>query len=106
MASENNAPTWAEASRCPKCATAGKVIHVNSRRDGSKLNTLLCENERCMWYSTTWIVQVRADGSIPTPEVRPRSRIVLPDQSTIDAIQLNAQRTHDASLKPGTEIGR
>lgn len=30
----------------------------------STIRTYICDNKRCAWYSTGWIVQLRKDGTI------------------------------------------
>lgn len=57
--------TLDEASRCPKCDQPGDHSSSESRPDGSIVRTYYCRNERCRWYNTPWIVQVKADGTIP-----------------------------------------
>lgn len=56
--------TFEEASHCPKCGEAGKETVVTPNAQG-KVHTIICQNERCKWYSTGWVVMVLKDGSIP-----------------------------------------
>lgn len=69
----DDAPTWEEASRCPRCGQPGEdtkqqvVRNVRMPRGGQRptMHQLTCRNELCLWYNTHWMVQVNADGSIP-----------------------------------------
>jgi hypothetical protein len=63
--------SWEEASRCPKCNEPGK----DTRQMGSvrgKAHILVCMNERCAWFNTSWVVQVRRDGTIPVRRAGPK----------------------------------
>jgi hypothetical protein len=57
------------AKRCPKCEQPGNVRLIDPLLDGkgTTLHHIYCENERCEWYNTPWIVQVNADGTVPPP---------------------------------------
>ncbi len=58
--------TLEEAKRCPICKEPGE--HTGTSRgqdfDKSTVNEFTCKNERCRWFETSWLVQVRPDGSI------------------------------------------
>ena len=72
-----SAPTgsqWEESKRCPICDRPGEEVATNlpghkitnqPDRAGGKVYTFKCITEMCRWFDTTWIVQVRADGTIP-----------------------------------------
>jgi hypothetical protein len=64
--------SWEEARRCPKCGQPGNQIAIHPGGNGGMVHTLRCENERCTWYNTTWIVQVLKDGSIPERKAGPK----------------------------------
>lgn len=57
--------TVEDAKRCPRCDQPGDQTVTTAGPKGSKLYTFVCNNRLCRWYSTGWIVQVNADGSIP-----------------------------------------
>jgi hypothetical protein len=58
--------TWEEARLCPKCSVPGREVSTQPARvSGSKVVVLQCDNDRCSWHETQWIVQVLKDGSIP-----------------------------------------
>ena len=57
--------SWDEARRCPKCGHAGEETVKSPGPDGSKIITLRCDTTVCLWYNTTWVVQVLSDGTIP-----------------------------------------
>lgn len=58
-----------EASACPICKQPGKEVRRDRQRTPTgKMATILtinCENERCRWNGTGWVVQLNDDGSIP-----------------------------------------
>jgi hypothetical protein len=105
----DEAPTWEEATRCPRCGKPGKQEHTNNLGRRGKLHTIRCMTEGCKWYNTTWVVQTRDDGTIPVADVRPRnaeSRLHMPSQDEIDRIERAARRQLDMETKPGTEVRR
>ncbi len=57
--------TLEEAKICPRCSEPGRLSHEHKFRSGKKVITFMCDNERCRWYSTGWLVQVNPDGTIP-----------------------------------------
>jgi hypothetical protein len=63
-----------EASRCPTCGEPGKALQVtNANNYGDRLHHFQCDNaNRCRHYQTGWVVQVSADGSIPTRQAGPK----------------------------------
>ena len=68
--------SWEEASRCPRCSQPGndfKVARVTSgRMRGGVTHVLKCENERCKWYNTSWVVTVGPNGEIPIRSAGPK----------------------------------
>lgn len=59
--------TYEEATRCPKCSEPGKARLKQPQGGGIMLHHVYCENRRCEWYNTCWIIQVNKDGSVPPP---------------------------------------
>ncbi len=63
---------WETASRCPECSQPGKVVTEQNLGHDGKLLTLSCGSKFCQManndVSVVWIVQRRADGSIPDPQ--------------------------------------
>lgn len=57
-----------EAKCCPRCSQAGEQTAVSSGPRGSRIYNFACRNPICRWYNTGWIVQVKADGTIPIRE--------------------------------------
>lgn len=54
-----------EAAKCPKCSEPGRLSKtVNASNGNGKVRTYICENERCRWYSTGWVVQVDISGQL------------------------------------------
>src|SRR5436305_15045216 len=54
-----------EAARCPKCREVGKVVRSGRGPQLSTARNYQCENEMCRWFQTGWVVQIKADGTIP-----------------------------------------
>jgi hypothetical protein len=62
-------PSYEEAKHCPKCGQQGKLGKTHTKlsgRPGAKLEEWFCQNERCRWYNTPWVIQLNPDGTIPT----------------------------------------
>lgn len=59
-----------EASRCPKCQNPGNFVLSKPGPQRSTVQFYECTSSLCPWYQTRWIVQVRADGTIPDPADR------------------------------------
>lgn len=91
--------TFEEARRCPKCETPGS--EQSSRRGpyGSKIHTIVCMNERCKWYNTTWVVQVHQDGTVQPPTKHDKSYPKVPDMT--DRVNEQMQRLYEQSLNSG-----
>lgn len=58
--------TLDEARRCPCCEELGNLLR-KTRISNGFLHVFTCENSRCKKKDREWIVQVRPDGTIPTP---------------------------------------
>lgn len=63
--------TFDEARRCPACEELGQAAGIrdadSTNRRAGKLHIFRCQNQRCKKYNRDWVVQVRADGTIPDP---------------------------------------
>lgn len=93
--------TYEEASRCPKCSSPGKYLSESPGPHGSKLHTIACGNSRCTWYTTTYLVQVNSDGSIPEPTTnRDKNFPKLPERSD-ESVALQYQRLYDQTISGG-----
>lgn len=59
--------------RCPKCDEPGREEGVRLSGDFTKkVMTMICENQRCQWFQTGWVITLMLDGSLPpvdAPEV-------------------------------------
>lgn len=63
--------TFEEAKVCPKCGEPGnprETRPVPGMPRGTKAVNVYCENKKCKWYNSPWVVQVNPDGSIPQPQ--------------------------------------
>lgn len=94
--------TLEEAKRCPICKEPGSQTGKTkeTRENGRKANVLqmTCMNEACRWFNTNWIIQVNADGSIPTrtkadKEFDNSSRMVTMGERYIERIKEETQRS-------------
>jgi hypothetical protein len=65
--------TYEEACKCPKCGLPGDVRSKSpargASRPGAVVHMVYCVNDKCVWYDTSWVIQVNSDGSIPEPTV-------------------------------------
>lgn len=65
--------TLEEARRCPECQEMGRSAGTRMAEAGNRRAGLLhifrCENTRCKKHNRDWIVQIRADGTIPEPSL-------------------------------------
>lgn len=99
--------TYQEVSRCPKCDQPGKPTkggRLAGAPRGSSSIKFTCENERCRWNTTSWMVQVREDGTFP-PAVtrRPKNYPALPHNSSIVE---SLETLQELTTQPGAEIRR
>lgn len=64
--------TFEEAKRCPKCDNPGELMSTRNVRDNegrpAKVHILRCQNNRCRWFETDWVVQQLEDGTVPVRE--------------------------------------
>jgi hypothetical protein len=57
-----------EAKRCPKCKQPGEEVAESKAPSGDGvLKFFRCENTRCPEVGERWVVQIRADGTVPSP---------------------------------------
>lgn len=96
--------TMEEVSRCPACQqpgerTMGRHLSGTDRRSYSLV--FWCRNSRCRWLNTSWIVQVRADGTFP-PALKRRTK-QFPALGSINTERLmqSLQDLYDLSLQGG-----
>ena len=64
--------TFEEAKVCPKCEMPGEDVStskVRSSQSGKmvEIHMIYCRQKGCVWYNTSWIVQVNEDNTIPEP---------------------------------------
>jgi len=65
-------PTMEKAKLCPRCGHPGTPTGIQPGEDRSKVHTFRCDNERCQWNGTGFIVQVLSDGTIPERQPGPK----------------------------------
>lgn len=57
--------TFEDACRCPRCDKPGEATMAKPLPAGGKMHYIFCRTPLCPWQDTSWMVQVRADGTIP-----------------------------------------
>jgi hypothetical protein len=61
--------TFEQAKLCQRCGQPGMDVGTSpSKKPGVKVHSIRCDNERCVWYNTVWLVQVNQDGSVPVAD--------------------------------------
>lgn len=95
--------TFEEAKRCFKCQQPGVQISESlaggdAGRKGARVKVFKCDNELCLNYRETWIVQVNRDGSIPTRQ-KGEKQFIIP------SFLENAARRNLEQLKHEMEEG-
>jgi hypothetical protein len=100
--------SYEEATRCPKCGTIGNA-RLKKVQGRGQVHTVYCENKLCTWYNTCWIVQVRADGTVPPPTDHRRSPKLYQgfedhDQAARDIVasleaQVEAEKRGDGEIR-------
>lgn len=99
--------TLEEVQRCPQCDFPGEVTrhgHLSGTERRSYSLIFFCRNKRCRWYDTSWIVQVRADGTFPPAlRKRPKQFPKMDTYGSVDAMR-NLVDIYEASLREGAEI--
>jgi hypothetical protein len=95
--------TFDQARRCPICDEPGKEKGTRPGPRGSTFHEIVCVNSRCRWFgSDPYIIQVRADGTIPEPTLdRQKSFPKVADRT--DAVQANLERLYQQTTTPGSE---
>jgi hypothetical protein len=112
---ETEAPTYEQATRCPKCEQPGEVTGKRpveaSLRDGIRIGTMLhtvyCRNERCTWNDTCWFVQVNPDGTVPAAKDhrgKPKKYENFPTDEQTKRVVDAVQRQLDAEMSGEGEI--
>lgn len=71
--------TFEEAQRCPRCDVPGEIKETRPSANHSKLHIITCQNSRCVWFETDWVVQQLSDGTVPVRETTERSRKTFPE---------------------------
>ena len=55
--------------RCSKCGESGEQEGIRPTQDFTKKAiTMICKNQRCVWFETGWVITVMLDGSLPAEE--------------------------------------
>lgn len=99
--------TYEEVSHCPRCDQVGESKRGGRLAGGERGSSSIqfwCRNNRCRWYNTSWIVQVRADGTFPDAvKKRPKHFHQLPyNNSIVPALE----ELQYAMTQPGAEMRR
>lgn len=95
--------TFEQARRCPRCESPGVEGPSRQGPHRSVMYTFHCHNDRCRWYTTSWVVQVNADGSIPPPDAyRLKQFPSVPDRT--DAVNATMQKLLQDTLDNNSEV--
>jgi hypothetical protein len=102
----DEATTFEEAKRCPKCDKPGEDTGSKpTTKRGVKVHVIKCQTPLCSWYETTWLVQVNEDGSIPKAyEQLGDKQFPLASPETETRVQEAIDAQLRAETKPGSEI--
>ena len=96
--------TYDQARRCPKCNELGKEVGRRAGPRGSTFHTIRCENDRCSWSGTTYLVQVMADGSVAEPTTDRQKSFPEHPTLTTERAEQQALRMLERSLGNGGEV--
>ncbi len=93
-------PTMEEARRCPRCEQPGTPAGTRPapERWMGTLHVFKCENNRCIRFEGTWIVQVRPDGTIPAPSEHREKNFPSYDGVSTSALIQRARAAADRSV--------
>jgi hypothetical protein len=84
--------TFEEAKRCPKCGIPGedvsqqKVTNRDLKMGTAVAHVIMCRNDACNWYNTSWIVQVNPDQTVPVMD-HSRTEKQFPNRSDDEVAQ-------------------
>ena len=57
-----------QAQKCPRCSAPGEILRTHLQRDqqgrAGKIHTMRCNNLKCNWYATNWVVQEDSEGYV------------------------------------------
>jgi hypothetical protein len=100
--------TYEQVRRCPRCDVPAESVpggRLQGAVRGSSSLRFTCRNDRCRWNNSSWIVQVRPDGTFP-PALTKRDKIFpkLPTPSPELADSLETLEV--LTTQPGAEIRR
>lgn len=109
--------TYEAAKRCPKCQEPGKLVQEKlvqspDARPGTKIHVINCETESCVWYGTSYFVQVNPDGSVPPPrknqdKLFPMDAYRTPTDDDARLVRETLRGHNEQMTKPGGgETGR
>ncbi len=66
------ATSWEVANKCPVCGLPGAEASTQHLGYDGKLLTMACQSSLCATMnngvSVLWMIQIRADGTIPDPQ--------------------------------------
>lgn len=94
--------SFEEAKLCPKCGEPGEEIG-KSRAD-KRIVYVQCNNERCVWYNTNWLIQKNEDGTVPVREPGDNTDKQFPTVPGMSVVR--AERTIDSDIYDDTKSKR
>lgn len=97
--------TPTQAQKCPKCNVPGTIMSTSMQRDpqgrAGRLHVMKCENIKCNWWNTNWVVQEDGDGMVLVrdtghePKSFPKLRNVLTQAEASALIDAQTQELVD-----------
>lgn len=110
--------TLDEAQRCPRCNQPGKQVATQPVAGGGKVVVMECVNENDPQYGPSvvegrklsgerFFFQVRADGTIPDPEINPQkafpaeTNAVFGSDDEFEAVREAMRASQEQMMKPG-----
>lgn len=96
-----------EAKLCPKCGQPGedRKQKASSSIVGATIHFIYCVTKLCSWYDTAWLVQVNADGTIPSPRDHTYSPKIYEGFADHDRIAKNIIANLEAQRALETQAG-
>lgn len=102
--------TYEEAKLCPRCGMPGEEVSQVPSPKRSIVHVIYCRNSECKWFNTSWLVQVNADGSIPTAEHQLTERKKFPalpsHEAGAERIMEALRLDKEAQTRKGAELRR
>lgn len=88
--------THDSAKKCPKCGNYGTLVKEEKTLDlRYKGYVYTCENGRCTWAGTNWVVMVDEDGRVPMMDIGHTKKMFPKLKDITDAERARIRTTFD-----------